>query len=458
MSVRILQGPVVAIDARAAAPVGAEVTFDGSGSHMPGGKIIGWRWDFGDGQTAEGAIVKHTFAEAGRRKVTLTVVSDSNSPTCQSVAGTHVVNINAAPIAVIAAPESISEGQDLLLDASSSHDPDGAIAFYKWGFGDGEEAAGVQVNHRFQTAGTRKIRLTVTDEAGVENSSSTAEMILIVNQPPAPEVDLPAVACVGEDIPLVIRAPGAKPADGSWRDAGEKDGAHTFVRRFETPGQYDVTIIPDDGFALASSRRPQTALLHVNRPPVSVPGPRRVVCPGTEVHFDGSASYDADGSITRHDWDFGDGTRVQGARVSHVFEKPGTYNVALTVTDDTASSCASVSKSAQIVVNATPIAEADLPAEAFVGGAADAVLLDGTRSRDPDDGALTHVWKIGDGSIESGERVRHLFRQTGDIPVELTVTDNSGLSCGQASDSGFVTVRPHSPLLVTEAPADRPGD
>ena len=55
----------------------------------------------------------------------------------------------------------------------------------------------------------------------------------------------------------------------------------------------------------------------------------------------------------------------------------------------------------------------------------------------------------------SGERVRHLFRQTGDIPVELTVTDSSRLSCGQASDTGIVTVRPHSPMLITEAPADR---
>ena len=455
MSVRILQGPVVEIDARAAAPLGAEITFDGSGSHMPGGTITGWHWDFGDGETAEGPTVKHAFAEAGRKKVTLTVVSNSSSPTCQRVSGTHVVDVNAAPVAVIAAPESISQGEELLLDAGRSHDPDGAIAFYNWDFGDGETATGVLVNHRFRTAGAHKLRLTVTDEAGVENSSSTVEKELIVSPPPAPEVDLPVAACVGEDVPLVVKATGAKPADESWRDAGETGGVRTFVRRFESPGCYDVTIIPDDGRALASSRKPQTRILHINRPPVSVPGPQRVVCPGTEVVFDGSGSYDADGGITRHEWDFGDGARAQGPSVSHVFEKPGTYEVALTVTDDTQSSCASTSRSARIVVNAPPIADAELPAEAFVGGAADAALLDGSRSSDPDGGALTHVWRIGDGTVESGERVRHLFRQTGDIPVELTVTDSSGLSCGQASDTGIVTVRPHSPMLVTEAPADR---
>ena len=330
------------------------------------------------------------------------------------------MDVNAAPVAVIAAPASISQGEELLLDAGRSHDPDGAIAFYSWDFGDGETATGVLANHRFRTAGAHKLRLTVTDEAGVENSSSTVEKELIVNPPPAPEVDLPVAACVGEDVRLVVDAAGAKPADDSWRDGGETGGARTFVRRFESPGRYDVTIIPDDGRALASSQKPKTRLLHINRPPVSVPGPQRVVCPGTEVAFDGSVSYDADGGINRHAWDFGDGTSAEGPSVSHVFEKPGAYEVALTVTDDTQSSCASTSRSARIIVNAPPVADAELPAEAFVGGAADAALLDGSRSSDPDGGALTHVWRIGDGTVESGERVRHLFRQTGDIPVELT--------------------------------------
>ncbi|MGK9167185.1 PKD domain-containing protein [Inquilinus limosus] len=450
MSVRILQGPIVRIVARAAAPLG-EVTFDGSGSDMPGGRIIGWNWDFGDGKTAEGAIVKHVFTEPGRKKVALTVVSDSPSPTCQRVTGTHVVTVNAPPVAVITTPESISAGEELFLDARRSHDPDGAIAAYAWDFGDGEKAAGILVNHRFATPGTHKLRLTVTDEAGVENSSATVEKVLVVRPPPAPVIDLPVAACTGEDVRLVVKgAAAAKPAQDGWRDAGETDGARIFVRRFEQPGRYDVTVIPDDGQALAGSRRPQTRILHINRAPVSVPGPQRVVCPMTEVAFDGGQSYDADGRIVDYRWDFGDGQSAQGPTATHVFEKPGTYDVALTVTDDTQSSCAAIRRSARVVVNAPPVADAGPPFEAFVGGAADAVLLDGTRSRDPDGGGLTFVWRIGDGTTESGERVRHLFRQTGDIPVELTVTDSSGLSCGVATDSTTATVRRRSPVLMTE--------
>lgn len=451
MSVRILQGPVVKIDARAAAPLG-EVAFDGSGSQMPGGRITGWHWDFGDGGTAEGAAVRHVFTQPGRKKVTLTVTSDSASPTCQRVAATHVVTVNAPPVAAIAGPDSASEGEEVLLDAGPSHDPDGAIAAYSWDFGDGATAKGVRASHRFAAAGRYRVRLTVADEAGVENSAATVEKPLTVRPPPAPDIALPAAACIGEDVRLAVKGTAAKPMESGWRDAGTADGTHSFVRRFDTPGRYDVTVIPDDGRDLASSRRPLTRMLHINRPPVAMLGPQRLVCPMAEIVFDGASSYDPDGRITRYQWDFGDGGSAQGPTASHSFAAPGTYDVALTVTDDTESSCASTRRSVQVVVNAPPVADAGPPFAAFVGGAADAVLLDGTRSRDPDGGALTYVWRIGDGTTESGERVRHLFRQAGDIPIDLTVTDGSGLPCGTATGSTVATVRRHDPMQVTEVP------
>ena len=181
------------------------------------------------------------------------------------------------------------------------------------------------------------------------------------------------------------------------------------------------------------------------RPPVSLAGPQQMVCPGDTVSFDGSRSYDSDSKITRYRWDFGDGASSEGAKSTHLFDKPGTYSVELTVTDDTASSCAATTSTTRIIVNAPPVADAGALREAFAGGAADAALLDGSGSRDPDGQALTHVWQIGDGTVESGERVRHLFRKTGDIPVKLTVTDTSGLSCGSASESIVVKVRSRWP-------------
>ena len=52
------------------------------------------------------------------------------------------------------------------------------------------------------------------------------------------------------------------------------------------------------------------------------------------VNFDGRRSRDADGSIARWGWSFGDGYRGSGPTPSHSYRSPGRYFVKLTVTDE----------------------------------------------------------------------------------------------------------------------------
>ena len=56
--------------------------------------------------------------------------------------------------------------------------------------------------------------------------------------------------------------------------------------------------------------------------------------PGTPIDFDGSRSFDIDGSIVSYSWDFGDSATAVGSRVSHAYAAPGTYTATLTVTDN----------------------------------------------------------------------------------------------------------------------------
>ena len=52
------------------------------------------------------------------------------------------------------------------------------------------------------------------------------------------------------------------------------------------------------------------------------------------VTFDGSSSYDPDGTITTWSWDFGDGGYGPGETFTHVYPTSGTYTVTLTVKDN----------------------------------------------------------------------------------------------------------------------------
>ena len=69
------------------------VTFDASTSHEPGGTIIGWSWNFGDGTTANGVVATHAFGTFGIFSVTLEVVDDSGY-TAQS---TRTVSVEPTP-------------------------------------------------------------------------------------------------------------------------------------------------------------------------------------------------------------------------------------------------------------------------------------------------------------------------------------------------------------------------
>ncbi|WP_235737783.1 PKD domain-containing protein [Nocardioides alcanivorans] len=68
-------------------------TFDSSASTDPDGQIVNRQWNFGDGTTANGAVVSHTYAGAGQRTVTLTVTDDDSA----TGASSQTVTLTEAP-------------------------------------------------------------------------------------------------------------------------------------------------------------------------------------------------------------------------------------------------------------------------------------------------------------------------------------------------------------------------
>ncbi len=68
-----------------------------------------------------------------------------------------------------------------------------------------------------------------------------------------------------------------------------------------------------------------------NTPPVAQ---ATASCSGLTCAFNGSASYDPDGSVKSYAWTFGDGGTATGATTSHTYASAATYTVSLTVTDN----------------------------------------------------------------------------------------------------------------------------
>ncbi|MCP4385427.1 MAG: PKD domain-containing protein [Hyphomicrobiales bacterium] len=443
VAVTIIEGPVPVIEARSAVPVMESVTFDASQSYMTDGKITAWEWDFGDGNTAVGARVSHQFTRAGTYPVALVLRSDSTSPTCQEISARHLITINDPPVADAGRDRLAAVNEELVFDAEGSLDPDGGIVSYHWDFGDGETAEGIEVRHRFGEAGTYQSKLTIRDEADLANSTATDVLTVTVGPEPTPLIDGPSVACVAETVSWRADIPEASDlASYAWSfgDGAQAESAET-SHAYASPGRYSLVLLADDGQDRANSKQQSTRIIHVNQPPHAEAGPDRMVCPGDMVVFDATASRDADGSLTAYRWDLGNGTQARGKKIEHVFDQPGTYTVTLTAVDDAGSTCSATSDTLTVTVNAAPTADAGGDRDVWVGGANDAILLDGAASSDPDGQALTHSWRIGDTASEFGERVRHTLTAVGSVPVTLTVADRSGLACGTASTTVNITSR-----------------
>jgi PKD repeat protein len=176
-----------------AAPlVNDEVLFASDVSDPDGDAIASYAWDFDDDGTTDSTARNpvHNFDSPGPKTVKLRVVDSCGAP---STFAEHVLNVvaptvpnNALPVArFVFSPRTAEVGEPVEFQ-SSSFDSDGQVREQAWDLdGDGafDDARGEDIFYTFTSAGTKTVRLRVTDSAG---ASSISQRQITVNAPPKP--------------------------------------------------------------------------------------------------------------------------------------------------------------------------------------------------------------------------------------------------------------------------------
>ncbi len=135
---------------------------------------------------------------------------------------------NTPPVANFEVRASADGSQTtVILDATSSHDPDGAIVAYQWIFGDGYSGSGVTKTHTFPSVSTYTVTLLVTDNG---KASHIAMQTIDLSQPIVPQAPpgeatvpnsvVPTVS-IPYDIPVGHRVGERAPAFALANQAGE---------------------------------------------------------------------------------------------------------------------------------------------------------------------------------------------------------------------------------------------
>jgi PKD repeat protein len=331
------------------AAIGANISFDASGSSDTGGGIANYAWDFnGDGTFETNALADattdHAYAAAGTYFVGLQVTDTNNS----TATVYHSVRVNAAPVANFSySPPTPVINQAVTFNGTASADSDGTVTAYAWDLdGDGTfEATGATPAHTYTTPGTYSVKLRVTDSDNTQSVVLTRDVIVQATTPKASFTFSPAHPLPGQAVTLrstsapsgSVGAPSlvATQWDFTYSPLVDftLDGAGaSIVTSFATPGLHTVAIKVTEtggGFAIASGTIP------VNAPPqasftVRPTKPRQ----GREVTFVSTAT-DPDGSLSKQEWDLNNDGKFErtGAVVSSSKLRAGTRTVKLRVTD-----------------------------------------------------------------------------------------------------------------------------
>ena len=425
-TVTIHPEPVAAFDVEAVC-IGEPSNFFDTSTIQWGTDIIGWYWQFGDGQTSYVSNPSIDYAFAGDYQVSLTV----NTPECTS---TFIDTLSAHAIPTVAATADLMEGCSPLsvnLEASGTLN-----ATYSWNFGNGNTAAGEQVTHDFITAigndSAHALSVTATSEHGC---SATENMSVTAHAPAIAAFSISDESACAPFTPLINNQSEGASSYEWFIDGAAAGNATNLNHTFENTsaflqssslelianasnGCHDTTsvmmeIFPEADFSFSLSTD-------------SVCSPLELIMPAIF-------------SASTFNWDFGNGETSNEAQ-PHMLIANETGELLASTVVFSGTSAFGCSDTHEQTVHVKPQPVAEITLASANGGCAPFDALFNNNSTNGD----VYTWNFGDGSEEAQANgdVNHAFQtgsETANYTVTLTATD--ALGCADTTTE-TVTVFP----------------
>jgi len=223
----------------------------------------------------------------------------------------------------------------------------------------------------------------------------------------------------------------------------------------EPGGLWSLTVAGADSTSPVNSGKATKTIQLQDRLPTAIFSfTSGTILTAVSVSFDGTASFDPDGTIVGYAWDFGDGSTGSGAAPSHSYSVAGIYTARLNVTDNSGST--SVSIQAVTITDRPPVVTITTSSTTPAPGQAVIVTISAS---DSDGTIATTTVNWGDGIVDtiSGppSTDSHSYSLANGIPsatytITVTVHDNSG-STSSATPSITVTDQP--PVITWTPPS-----
>jgi PKD repeat protein len=379
---------------------GLACTVSGSASADQDGSIASYSWDFGDGSADSGiAPAAHTYAHTGTYSITLTV-TDNDGLTASATKPVFVQPVPTSKIAFRASASANGNGTTASLTIPTTVQPgDGLILIATTGAAASQATpAGWSV---VKTQAADPVLTTVWQRVAREGDAGSTVTVafsgatkydarLLAYQGTAAGSAAGAVATAASTVSSAGHiAPATAVAESGswvlwyWADKSSATTSWTLPPDITSRGTsigtgtgYLTSAVADTGApqpiatvpartasanspALRATMASIVLLPAASLPPVVMSS---LDCTGMRCAADAGGSSDPDGAVTSYRWDFGDGSDpVTTAQAVHDYAVSGTYQVTLTITDNTG----------MTAVRTRPVTVAPLPVSnvAFRGSA-----------------------------------------------------------------------------------------
>ncbi len=143
-----------------------------------------FRWNFGDGETAEGVTVDHCYKNPGTYSVKLDIINELTGEV-EYNAETYLLEVEKNQQAYISGPDKCYAGEKVVFDAGNTYLPDWTINQFYWNFGDETIAIGSKVDKTYQLPGSYTIQLIITsapDESGKIKETCVSKNIIVTRE------------------------------------------------------------------------------------------------------------------------------------------------------------------------------------------------------------------------------------------------------------------------------------
>jgi hypothetical protein len=167
--------------------VNQPITFNGSKSYDPDGKIISWSWTFGDGNSGTGEVTTHAYTEVGPYMVVLTVTDNKSATDTDYTTAVVTIANNPPTTPTLIGGPGVSGHKNISYDFQAiSTDADNDTIKYIFSWGDGQTnttdffASGISTtqSHTWSAAGRYVVSVIASDN---KTESATTSLAILID-------------------------------------------------------------------------------------------------------------------------------------------------------------------------------------------------------------------------------------------------------------------------------------